>query len=199
MGFKGRDAEIRALDPVLGINALVDDVLDRRRIDVDGRALLRRRRRERHADLLWADGEINLLADLKLLVVVGADVRKTSRADRAVVAFRSDDLAGEKVGVADERGDETRRGRLVYLRGAVELFDRAAVDDRDAVGKRHRLALVVRDVHERDADLIVDRVELKEHVLAKLQVERSERLVKEQHLRTVDEGARDRDALLLAA
>ena len=57
----------------------------------------------------------------------------------------------------------------------------------------------MRDVHERDADLIVDRVELKEHVLAKLQVERGERLDKEQHLRTVDEGARYRDALLLAA
>ena len=57
----------------------------------------------------------------------------------------------------------------------------------------------MRDVHERDADLVVDRVELEEHVLAKLQVERGERLVKKQHLRAVDEGARNRDALLLAA
>ena len=36
-------------------------------------------------------------------------------------------------------------------------------------------------------------------VLAKLQVERGERLVKKEHLRTVDEGARNRDALLLTA
>ena len=57
----------------------------------------------------------------------------------------------------------------------------------------------MRDVHERDADLVVDRVELEEHVLAKLKVERGERLVKKQHLRPVDEGARDCDALLLAA
>ena len=67
------------------------------------------------------------------------------------------------------------------------------------VGERHRLALVVRDVHERDADLVVDRVELEKHVLAKLQVERGERLVKKQHLGPVNEGARNRDALLLTA
>ena len=55
------------------------------------------------------------------------------------------------------------------------------------------------DVHEGDADLVVDGVELDEHVLAQLEVERGERLVEEQHLRAVDEGARDGDALLLPA
>ena len=43
------------------------------------------------------------------------------------------------------------------------------------------------------------RLELELHLLAQLQVERAERLVEQEHLRPVDEGAGDRDALLLAA
>ena len=37
------------------------------------------------------------------------------------------------------------------------------------------------------------------HLLAQLQVERAERLVEQQHLRPVDDRARERDALALAA
>ena len=183
MRLEGRDAHARAAYPVLRVDALVDYVLDGGGIDVYRRALLRRRRREGHADLLGPDGKIDLLPDLKLLVVVRAYVGEAVRPDGAVVAVFRHDLAGEEVRVADERGDEARGRGLVYL----------------GRGERHRLALVVRDVHERDADLVVDRVELEEHVLAELQVERRERLVQEKHLRPVDEGARYRDALLLAA
>ena len=42
-------------------------------------------------------------------------------------------------------------------------------------------------------------LQLELHLLAQLQVERAERLVEKQHLRLVDERARERDALLLAA
>ena len=57
----------------------------------------------------------------------------------------------------------------------------------------------MRDVHERDADLVLDPLELELHLLAELEVERAERLVEEQHARPVDERARQGDALLLAA
>ena len=57
----------------------------------------------------------------------------------------------------------------------------------------------MRDEDERDAELPLDLDELALHLLAKLQVERRERLVEEQHFRLVDDGARDGDALLLAA
>ena len=46
---------------------------------------------------------------------------------------------------------------------------------------------------------LLDRLELDLHLLAQLQVERAERLVEEQHARPVDERARQRDALPLAA
>ena len=42
-------------------------------------------------------------------------------------------------------------------------------------------------------------LQLELHLLAELQVERAERLVEQQHARLVDERARERDALLLAA
>ena len=75
----------------------------------------------------------------------------------------------------------------------------ARVHDRDRVGHRHGLLLVVRHVDERDAEVVLKRLELELHLLAELQVERSERLVEEQDARAVDERAGERDALLLAA
>ena len=73
------------------------------------------------------------------------------------------------------------------------------VHDRDAVGHRERLLLVVGDVEERDPDLALDRLQLHLHLLAQLQVERAERLVEQQHRGPVDERPRERHALALAA
>ena len=87
----------------------------------------------------------------------------------------------------------------VDLRRLVELLDAAVVHHRDAVRQRERLGLVVRDVDERDADFLLQVDELELHLLAQLGVERGERLVEQQELRAVDQRARDRDALLLAA
>ena len=101
--------------------------------------------------------------------------------------------------VPDEAGDEARRGPLVDLGRRAELLDPAGVEDRQAVAHRERLLLVVGDVDERDADLLLDRLELDLHLLAELQVERAERLVEEQHARPVDERAGEGDALALAA
>ncbi len=57
----------------------------------------------------------------------------------------------------------------------------------------------MRDVHERDADVLLDALELDLQLLAQAQVERAERLVEQQRARAVDERAGERDALLLAA
>ena len=46
---------------------------------------------------------------------------------------------------------------------------------------------------------LLQRLQEDLHLLAELQVERAERLVEEQHLRPVDDRARERDALALAA
>ena len=54
-------------------------------------------------------------------------------------------------------------------------------------------------VDERDADLALEGLELELHLLAELEVERAQRLVEEQHGGVVDQGPRERDALLLTA
>jgi hypothetical protein len=54
-------------------------------------------------------------------------------------------------------------------------------------------------VDKGDAHLVVNDVQLQQHVLAQLEVERGQRLVQQQHLGPVHQGARDRHALLLAA
>jgi hypothetical protein len=57
----------------------------------------------------------------------------------------------------------------------------------------------VRHVDERDPELALQRLEEDLHLLAQLQVERAERLVEQQDARSVDDRARERDALALAA
>src|SRR5206468_7248265 len=96
----------------------------------------------------------------------------------------------EHVRDTDEAGDELGRGTLVDLGRRADLLDPALVEDREAVAHRQRLLLVVSDVDEGDADvadLALDALELDLHLLPKLQVERAERLVEEQHSWRVDE------------
>lgn len=57
----------------------------------------------------------------------------------------------------------------------------------------------MRDVHEGDADLGLDALELQLHLAAQLEVEGAEGLVEQQHLGGVDQGAGHGHALLLAA
>ena len=174
----------------------VDDVLRR---DADVRAL-RDGARDRvraapvepellgpHADPHARPGGRQLGADAQLADAVGAH--------RA----RGRDGAVEQVRDAEEAGDEAGARPLVEVGGRAELLDLAVVHDRDRVGHRHRLLLVVRDVDEREPELALDALQLELHLLAELQVECAERLVEQQHLRAVHERARERDALLLPA
>ena len=101
--------------------------------------------------------------------------------------------------MADEVGDEARGGPAVDLGRRAELLQAPLVEDGDAVGQRHRLLLVVGDVDEGRADLAVDLRQLDLEALAQLEVERAERLVEQQHRRPLDERARHRHALPLAA
>ena len=108
-------------------------------------------------------------------------------------------VALDQVGDADEPGHEVGPRPLVDLDRRPDLLDPALVQHRDAVAHRQRLFLVVRDVDERDADLALDPQQLELHLLAELEVKRAERLVKQQHLRLVDDRPGERDPLALAA
>src|SRR5680860_878779 len=70
--------------------------------------------------------------------------------------------------------------------------------DADPIRHGEGFLLVVCHVDERDTDLSLDVLEFDLHGLTQLQVECAERLVEEEHLRPVDEGAGECDALLLA-
>src|SRR5690606_11906342 len=61
--------------------------------------------------------------------------------------------AAEEVGGADEAGDEGGGRLLVDLVRRGQLLDQAVLHDGDPVAHGQRLALVMRHVHERDADL----------------------------------------------
>ena len=88
------------------------------------------------------------------------------------------------------------RGTLVDGLGRVALLDPALVHDRDPVRHRQRLLLVVGHVDERDPDVALDPLQLQLQALAQLQVERTERLVEQQHLGQVDQRPGERDPLL---
>jgi hypothetical protein len=93
-----------------------------------------------------------------------------------------------------------RCGRaLVDLGGRAELLDAPAIHHRDAVGQAERLGLVVGDEDRGDTHRALDGAQLVRASLAQLLVQRGQRLVEQQHARPIDEGARQRHALLHAA
>ena len=107
--------------------------------------------------------------------------------------------AVDDVGLADEVRHEGVLGLVVdVLRGA-DLLDGALVHDDDGVGHGEGLLLVVGDIDEGDAHLLLDALELDLHVLAELQVEGAQGLVQKQYLGPVDKGPGDGHPLLLAA
>jgi len=101
-------------------------------------------------------------------------------------------------GLADEAGDEDVGRFVVTLHRRADLLETAAVEDGDAVGHRHRLRLVVRDVDGRRVQVLLELLELRAHLRAQLRVQVRQRLVEQEHLRVADDGPPERDALLLA-
>src|ERR1700694_3793697 len=111
----------------------------------------------------------------------------------------ADAIPEQDVGDADEPGDELCGRLLVDLHGRTDLLDLSAGHDGDPVAHGQGLFLVVRHVDERDADLLLDLLELDLHLLAQLQVESTKGLVEEQTLGLVDDRAGERHPLALAA
>ena len=104
----------------------------------------------------------------------------------------------QEVGLSDEVGHEPGGGAFVDGLGGVDLEEASVVHDADAVAHGDRLLLVVGDVHERDADLALEVLELVLHLVAELQGEGAEGCVEQQHLGTVHERPGQGNPLLLA-
>ena len=100
-------------------------------------------------------------------------------------------------GGADESRDEhVRRMREEHAR-LVHLLQLAAVEDGDPVAHRHRLDLVVRDVHRRDPEPALQRRDLRPRLNPQLRIEVREWLVEQEHVRLAHDRAPHRDPLAL--
>jgi hypothetical protein len=141
---------------------------------------------------------VGALADRGVRAAVGAHGGSRVETQVRAAACARHDSPEHQVRYPDEAGDESGPWALVDLLRVVQLLDDAPVHDRDAIGHRQCLLLVVRHVDERDAHLLLDALELHLQLLAQLEIERPERLVEEQHGGAVHERTGEGDALLLS-
>ena len=88
---------------------------------------------------------------------------------------------------------------VVELQRRADLLDAPVLQHDDAVGHRHRLDLVVRDVDRRRVQALVERLDLDAHLHPQLGVEVGQRLVEQEDLRVAHDRPAHRDALALAA
>ena len=109
------------------------------------------------------------------------------------------DAAFEQIDVADEVRDPARVRLLVDFNGWGHLHEPAAIHHADTVGDDHGLALVVGDDDECEPERALQFHQLEARLVAQFLVERRHRLVEQQHARPLDQRARQRHALALAA
>src|SRR5437660_1333977 len=161
------------------------DAVPRERAHIDhlahparGRALIRQcpLLNTREADLLGADRERQLLA---------ADGPRGR--------------AGQDVRGPHEPCDKAGRRLLIHFSRTPNLLHSALVHNRHPIAHRQRLFLVMCDIDKCHTQPFLDTFELDLHLLAKLEVQRTQRLIEEQHARLVDQGAGKRHALALPA
>ena len=107
--------------------------------------------------------------------------------------------AADQVGRADEIRDEGAVGQPVDFVRRAGLLDQPVAHHDDAVRHRQRFFQVVGHIDRGDAEPMLQLAQFDAHVGAQLGVEIGQRLVEQQHRRLEHEGARQRDALLLAA
>ena len=165
------------------------------RLDQGVRAeVLRRDHPRRHASIGDPDG-LGPQAQRQALDRAPGRRRLQDRR-RSGQALERDDVHGRR---ADEAGGEDRRRAPVKVRRRGVLLDAPVPHQDDLVGHGHGLDLVVGDVEHRDAEPLLQRPDLAAHLHAKLRVEVRQGLVHQADRRPGDDGAPQRDALLLAA
>ena len=102
-------------------------------------------------------------------------------------------------GRADEGGHVGVGRAVVDIVRRAQLLHHAALHHRNARAQRHRLDLVVRDVHAGDAAGLVQPLDFGAHLHAQLGVQVGQRLVKQEELRLARQRPPHGHALALAA
>ena len=101
--------------------------------------------------------------------------------------------------IADEACHPHRRRPAPQLLRRGDLLDAARVDDGNAIRDRQRFHRIGRAPERRRWPRRDDAADLGAQLVAQLGVEMGDRLVEQRHGGPLDEGARERDPLLLAA
>ncbi len=105
--------------------------------------------------------------------------------------------AGNEIGQSNKICHKTCLWTLVHLCWSALLLQTAGVHDSNAVRERESFFLVMGHVDKRDTNRALQRLQFGLHLLAKLEVQCAERLVKQQHSGSIDEGASQGNPLLL--
>src|SRR6185295_16713390 len=98
----------------------------------------------------------------------------------------------------DKIGDEHARRPIVDLLRCADLFDPALIHHGDAVGRRHRLELIMRYIDRGRIDTVVQVAQLAAHQAAEFGIERSQRLIHQECLWTPHDSAPERHPLAVA-
>ena len=117
----------------------------------------------------------------------------------AKFALHGDDCALQKIGFTDKIRHKFAVGVVVDIHGVAHLRDFPFVHDDDGIADGHSLALVMGYIDCRNAQRLLNAADFRAHTYAQLRVQVGKRLVKQEHARFHHQGARQRDALLLAA
>ena len=134
--------------------------------------------------------------DPRLVTELGERDRPERRGERAI-----GDLADEEVHRRrpDEAGHEQVQRPLIELVRGPDLLEHAVAHDREAVTQRHRLGLIVRDIHRRGVQPALEADDLGAHLDAQLGVEVGQGLVHEEGPGVAHDGATHGHALALTA
>ncbi len=143
-------------------------------------------------DVLRTDDDVDLLVNREVIDDI------PSRADETAFEFPGH-RAVIDIGFADEVSDESVDWFVIDIFWGTGLLDDAVIHDDDGIGHREGFFLVVGDIDKGDAEFLMHLLKLELHVFPHLMVKRGKRFVEEKDLRFVDDGAGDRDTLLLTA
>ena len=130
--------------------AVEDKVLDQR-----GNMIAARRGLRRDREVFGPDANNAGLTHGITIAIERPHARAANELDHALIALDRDDLAGQRVVLADEAGHESVRRFLVDTRRRIQLLDDALMEHGDAVRQRQRLALA-RAVAAKPAVLVLD-------------------------------------------
>ena len=145
-------------------------------------------------DVFRADAEEQLAA---LLAARSRQRHAEAIAGEATVANRAAEEVHRRR--SDESTDELRRRVVVDLHRCPDLLDRTVAHHRDPLAETHGFDLIVRHVHRRALQLLVQALQIGACLKPEERIEVGERLVHEQEVGVHHERARDRDPLALPA